>query len=202
MAAFKFRMDFLIKARKRKEEEAMARLAQRLASIKELEREITGLDQYKARLQEELAEKIHSGALSIPLLSMYREYDLKLSRDLARLHEFLRLSRREEAKERAALTRASIDRKVMEKLKEKKKAEFVAEQMYLEQNNLEEMAALAKGRRDREEFRQSLEAGGRSSSTSPARQERLAGFDEGALPEDQFQLDRPSATCPPLGDED
>lgn len=202
MAAFKFRMDFLIKARKRKEEEAMARLAQRLASIDELEREITGLDQYKARLQEELAEKIHSGALSIPLLSMYREYDLKLSRDLARLHEFLRLSRREEAKERAALTRASIDRKVMEKLKEKKKAEFVAEQMYIEQNNLEEMAALAKARRDREEFRQSLEAGGQSQSTKPTRQELFASFGGSQLPEDQFQLDRPSAISPHIRDED
>lgn len=202
MAVFKFRMDFLIKARKRKEEEAMARLAQRLASIDELKREITGLDQYKARLQEQLAEKIHSGALSIPLLSMYREYDLKLSRDLVRLHEFLRLSRREEAKERAALTRASIDRKVMEKLKEKKKAEFVAEQMYIEQNSLEEMAALAKARRDREELRQSLEAGGELSSTRPNRQEPFASFGEGALSEDQFQLDRLSATCPPLGDED
>lgn len=202
MAAFKFRMDFLIKVRKRKEEEAMARLAQRLASINELEREITGMDQYKARLQEELAEKIHSGELSIPLLSMYREYDLKLSRDLARLHEFLRLSRREEAKERAALTTASIDRKVMEKLKEKKKAEFVAEQMYLEQNNLEEMAALAKARRDREEFRQSLEAMGQSGSTVPTRQDRLASFGQGLSPENQFQLDRPLATHPSLGDED
>lgn len=175
MAVFKFRLDFLIQARKRKEEEAMARLAQRLASISDLEREITGVDQHKTRLKEALAEKIKNSEVSIPLLSMYREYDLKLSRDLARLHEFLRLSRREEAKERAALAKASIDRKVMEKLKEKKKAEFTAEQMYLEQNNLEEMAALAKARRDREELAQSLEDERRLSSADPA--------DEYLLPE-------------------
>lgn len=171
MAAFKFRMDFLIQARQRKEEEAMARLAQRLASISELERDISGQEQYKARLKEELAEKIQNGEVSIPLLSLYREYDHKLSRDISRLHEFLFLSRREEAKERVALIRASVDRKVMEKLKEKKKAEFVAEQMHLEQNNLEEMAALAKARRDRDESGQALEAGRPLSTRDPVRDE-------------------------------
>ncbi len=160
MAAFKFRMDFLIKVRQRREEEAMARLAQRLASIRDLERDIEELTDRKLRLIAELEDKIHAGEITIALLTLYKDYDHKLAKDLARLHEFLRLSRREEAKERAALTRASVDRKIMEKLKEKKKAEFVADQMYLEQNNLEEMAALAKARRDRESGRQA--AGGQS----------------------------------------
>jgi len=150
MAGFKFKMDFLIKMRKRKEEDALARLAQRLASIRELEEEIASETSRKTRLIGELDEKIRNGEVTIPILTLYKEYDHKLAKDIDRLHEFLRLSRREEAKERAALTRASIDRKVMEKLKEKKKAEYLVEQMYIEQNNLEEMAALAKARRDRE----------------------------------------------------
>ena len=154
MAGFKFKMEFLIKMRKRKEEDALARLAQRLASIRDLEEEIASESERKARLMAELDEKIKSGEVTIPILTLYKEYDIKLGKDIDRLHEFLRLSRREEAKERAALTKASIDRKVMEKLKDKKKAEFIAEQMYLEQNNLEEMAALAKARRDREAGRE------------------------------------------------
>ena len=149
MARFKFRMDFLIQLRRRKEEEAMARLAQRLASIRELERELAEVGEYKAQLAAELEEKIRAGEISIPLLTLYKDYDHKLNHDIARLEEFLRLSRREEAKERAALTKASVDRKIMEKLKEKKKAEFAAEEMYQAQNNLEEMASLAKARRDR-----------------------------------------------------
>lgn len=157
MAGFKFRLDFLIMLRRRKEEEAMARLAKRLASIKELEKEIAELTENKARLVEELDAKIKAGEITIPLLTLYKEYDLKMVKDIAKLNEFLRLSHREEAKERAALTKASIDRKIMEKLKEKKKAEFVAEQMYIEQNNLEEMAALAKARRDRETAGQNAE---------------------------------------------
>ena len=151
MAGFKFKMDFLIKIRQRKEEEALARLAKRLASIRELEKDIVQLNETKARLVAELDEKIKAGEITIPLLIMYKDYDHKMIRDITRAEEFLYLSRKEEAKERAALTKASIDRKIIEKLKEKKKAEFVADQMYLEQNNLEEMAALAKARRDRQE---------------------------------------------------
>lgn len=151
MAGFKFKMDFLIKIRQRKEEEALARLAKRLASILELEKDIVHLKETKARLVTELDEKIKAGEITIPLLMMYKDYDHKMIRDITRAEEFLYLSRKEETKERAALTKASIDRKLIEKLKEKKKAEFVAEQMYLEQNNLEEMAALAKSSRDRQE---------------------------------------------------
>ena len=150
MAAFKFKLDFLIKLRRRKEEEAMARLAKRLASIRDLEEEIAVVTERKANLRGELEEKIRASTITIPLLILYKEYDFKLGKDLARLEEFLRLSRREEAKERAALTKASIDLKIMEKLKEKRKDEFVADQMYIEQNALEEMAALAKAHRDRE----------------------------------------------------
>lgn len=158
MAGFKFKLDFLIKLRQRKEEEAMARLAKRLASIRELEKEIAELNEKKARLVAELDEKIKAGEITIPLLTLYKEYDLKMVKDITRLNEFLRLSHREEAKERAALAKASVDLKIMEKLKEKKKAEFVIEQLYIEQNNLEEMAALAKARRDRETVSQYAEA--------------------------------------------
>jgi len=153
MAGFKFRLDFMIKIRQRKEEEAMSRLARRLASIRELEEEIAELTARKAELAADLDEKIKTGQVTIGLLQLYKEYERKLSGDIARDREFLFLSRREEAKERAALTKAAVDRKVMEKLKEKKKAEFEAERMYIEQNNMEEMASLARARRERTEGR-------------------------------------------------
>lgn len=150
MADFKFKLEFLIQMRRRKEEEAMARLAKRLASIRELEEEIVDLKATRARLAAELDDKIKAGQLTIPLLVMYKDYDGKMSRDINRAEEFLFLSRREEAKDRAALTRASVERKIIEKLKEKQKVSFVAEDMYRQQNILEEMASLAKARRDRQ----------------------------------------------------
>lgn len=151
---FRFKLDFLIKLRQRKEEEAMGRLAKRLASIRDLEADIAEQEALKKRLNKELDQKMKSGEITIPILTLYKEYDHKQALDLARLNEFLRLSHKEEAKERAELTKASIDLKVMEKLKEKEKKQYMDEQMYIEQNNLEEMAALAKACRDRETLTQ------------------------------------------------
>lgn len=148
--AYRFKLDFLIKLRQHKEEEAMARLAKRLASIKNLENEIEEQLTTKTRLNNELDQKIKSGEITIPLLTLYKEYNLQQERNLTRLNEFLGLSHKEEAKERAILTQASISLKIMEKLKEKKRNVFIAEQIYIEQNNLEEMAALAKATQDRE----------------------------------------------------
>ena len=152
--AFQFEMEFLINLRQRKEEEAMTRLAKRLASINDLEIEISANTELKSRLSTELSEKIKTGNINIPLLTLYKEYDVKLDKDLARLNQFLYLSRREEVKERAELTRTSIDLKVIEKLKENRKKDFVTHQMHVEQNHLEEMATLAKACREREVRRQ------------------------------------------------
>ena len=145
-AKFRFPLDFLIRLRTRREEEAQARLARRLASIKELLEEIEATEVLRARLAAELGEKIKTGRLGVDLLKLYRDYDQKQARDLSRLKEFLRLSRREEARERAALIKAAVDRKIMEKFKEKKEAEFLAAQAVREQNEMEEMAALVRAR--------------------------------------------------------
>jgi flagellar FliJ protein len=149
-ARFRFRLDFLIRLRARREEEAKIRLARRLASIQELLEEIEATQTLKARLTAELAEKMKTGRLDVALLKLYRDYDHKQARDLSRLYEFLMLSRREEAKERAALIKASVDRKIMEKLKEKKEAEFMAAQADLEQKEMEELATLTRARRGRD----------------------------------------------------
>ncbi len=149
MAAFKFKLDFMIKLRQRKEEEAMVRLAKRLASIAELETEIADLAKRKDEVSAEYEGRLRAGELTAPLLIMYKEFEQKLAKELARLNEFLMLSRREEAKERATLAQASVDLKVMEKLKERQKEEHQFAQAQNEQNQLEEMAALAKARRDR-----------------------------------------------------
>ncbi len=151
MARFKFKMDFLIKMRERKEEEAMLKLAKRLASIKDLEEHIGKMEEDRDRLAQDLKNKITDGTITAPLLVLYQEYQNRLKKEIARAHELLYLSHKEAARERAALTKASIDRQVIERLKEKKRDEFVKEELYQEQNNLEEMAALAKACKERQE---------------------------------------------------
>jgi len=148
-AKFRFHLEFLIRLRARREEEARARLARRLASIRDLLEEIEATEALRARLSADLTEKIKSGRLEVSLLKLYRDYDQKQARDLNRFREFLRLSRREEVRERAALIKAAVDRKVMEKFKERKEAEFLAAQAGREQNEMEELAAMSRSRRVR-----------------------------------------------------
>ncbi|MDR3154810.1 MAG: flagellar export protein FliJ [Deltaproteobacteria bacterium] len=149
MAAFKFRLEFLITLRRRREEEAAARLAKRLASIRDLEARISATEKSRARLSEELSERAKSGPVAPALFSLYSEYQAKLLQDLRKAEELLALSRRELAKEQAALRKAVIERRVMERIKDKQAEAFRGEELRKEQNVLEEMHALIKARRER-----------------------------------------------------
>ncbi|MDR1041237.1 MAG: flagellar export protein FliJ [Deltaproteobacteria bacterium] len=151
MAAFKFRLDFLITLRRRREEEAAARLARRLASIRELEARIAGMESDRVRLSEELSEKASQGLATPAIFSLYSEYQAKLLQDLRKADELLTLSRREMAKEQAALRKAVMERQLMERIREKQAEAFREEELRREQNILEEMHALVKARRDRME---------------------------------------------------
>ncbi|MDR2611410.1 MAG: flagellar export protein FliJ [Deltaproteobacteria bacterium] len=151
MAAFKFRLDFLITLRRRREEEAAVRLTRRLASIRELEDKIEARESDRARLSEEISERGRLGTVTPALLSLYSGYQAKLLQDLKKADELLTLSRRELAKEQAALRKAVIERQIMERIREKQAEAFQAEEFRKEQNVLEEMHALVKARRDRME---------------------------------------------------
>ncbi|MDR1049850.1 MAG: flagellar export protein FliJ [Deltaproteobacteria bacterium] len=150
MAAFKFRLQFMISLRKRAEEEAAVKLARRLASIMEIEGQITALHLKLAKMADEIGELGRAGKLSGPLLSMYSGYQEKVRKEIKKLLELLALSRREEAKERLALRKAVVDRRVMEKFKDKQHDAWRTERLQEEQNSMEELAALSKARRSLE----------------------------------------------------
>ncbi|MDR2340666.1 MAG: flagellar export protein FliJ [Deltaproteobacteria bacterium] len=147
MAAFKFNMEFLLTLRRRREEEAAASLAKRLATIRELERRIAGMDEVRENLQSDLQEHIRKGQVSPALLSLYSDFQTKLFQDRKGAEELLALSQREEIKERTALRQAVMERQVMERFRERKEADWKADDMRQEQNSIEEMAALMKARR-------------------------------------------------------
>ncbi|MDR3204624.1 MAG: flagellar export protein FliJ [Deltaproteobacteria bacterium] len=146
MPAFKFRLEFLISLRKRKEEEAAAILAKRLNSIAQLEKRIDEDHQALNHAAEEISELGAKGRLTGPLLLLFSNYQEKLRKDIKKSLELLALSRREEAKERLALKKAVIDRQIMEKIKDKNKQAWIEEDFRKEQANLEELASLARAR--------------------------------------------------------
>ncbi|MDR1546913.1 MAG: flagellar export protein FliJ [Deltaproteobacteria bacterium] len=151
MAVFKFRLEFLISLRRRREEEAAVRLAKRQASIRELEARIDAFHDELAAMAAEISERGRAGTLSGPLLSLFSAHQERLRREIKKALELLALSRREEAKERLALEKAVKDRQIMEKIKEKRQLAWRAELLGKEQGELEELAALTKARTLREE---------------------------------------------------
>ncbi|MDR1395091.1 MAG: hypothetical protein LBK52_02835, partial [Deltaproteobacteria bacterium] len=90
------------------------------------------------------------GRLTGPLLKLYSDFQSGLRQELKKAEELLRLSRREEAKEREALTKAVIDRQVIEKLKDQKQEAFLTEVLKEDQDNLEEQSQAARSRRLKE----------------------------------------------------
>ncbi|MDR1109207.1 MAG: flagellar export protein FliJ [Deltaproteobacteria bacterium] len=150
MARFRFRLEFMISLRKRKEEEAAVRLAKRQASIRELEGQINACHLKLAEMADQLSELASGGRLSGPLLLMYSSHQERIRKEIKRLLELLALSRREEAKERVALRKAVTDRRIMEKFKDNQRLAWKTEQLRTEQNIMEELAALARARRGQE----------------------------------------------------
>jgi flagellar export protein FliJ len=146
MAGFKFRLEFMISLRRRAEEAAAAKLARRLASIRELERIIASLEDELARLAEEITSKGRAGELTGPLLVMYSAHQERTRKEIRRNNDLLALSRKEEAKERRALRQAVADRKIMEKAKENQREAWAAETAKAEQGEMEELAAITKER--------------------------------------------------------
>lgn len=151
MAQFKFKMDFMISLRKRREEEAAIKLAKRLASIRELERVIQSLNGDLAETGLEMTRKGQAGELNGPLMVMYSSHMERVREDIKKHESLLYLSRKEEFKERQALRKAVTDRKIMEKVKERQKEAWLEETARQEQNAIEELAAITKERSRRNE---------------------------------------------------
>ncbi|MDR2387399.1 MAG: flagellar export protein FliJ [Deltaproteobacteria bacterium] len=151
MAGFKFRLEFMISLRKRREEEAAVKLAKRLASIRELEDQINACHLKLAEMADELSQLSALGQITGPLLLMYSNYQEKIRKEIKRLLELLALSRREEAKERMLLRKAVVDRRIMEKFKENKKLTWKTDREKEEQELMEELASLSRARKKLEE---------------------------------------------------
>ena len=126
------------------------KLARRLASISELEENLEALFTRLGQLTEEIKTHGQMGRLTGPLMRLYSDYQNRLRQDIKKTEELLILSRREEAKERLALTRAVMARQVIEKTKDRQKEAFDQEAERGERETLEEMAGLARTRRLKE----------------------------------------------------
>jgi flagellar export protein FliJ len=128
----------------------MYELAERIRTANQIENEIAHNEERSRQVAEEAREKGREGmpGAIYALYSSYRD-DLGLrSRDARR-----RLVRAEALveKQRQALVKASVDRKIMETFKERQRQTYLRETARKEQEEMEEMAAMVQSRKPHEE---------------------------------------------------
>ena len=142
MRPFQFRLETLLKFRRLQEEQTQTRLAQATAAyMAEKER--------LARLQGELADHIarfrslQKEPVTVATLKVFQDYNDKLKGDIS--HQHIRVAAADQRRREclAALEEAARARKLVEKLREKRFAQYQTETLQEEQKLLDEMGLQA-----------------------------------------------------------
>jgi flagellar FliJ protein len=144
---FRFKLEFLLKYRQQKEEMAMLKLAQCVREANRFENELEDIKDRTVELESEVRSQT-AAPISAPVYNMYMNYKAHLrecGQDAA-----CRLAKAENQVEeqRRTLVAASVDRKIMERFKEKEKEAFVEEEQRKEQEVLDELSSISYSRRD------------------------------------------------------
>ena len=147
---FRFNLEFLLKYRRQLEEESMNELAKAVREANILENELMEIRNRSEAVALEISKMPESG-LSVPVYVMYKDFQDQLRKDVDRgEYKLAKAEEKVEAK-RLELVQKSVDRKVIEEYKERKKQAYKEKISKLEQNNLDELASLARARRESEE---------------------------------------------------
>jgi flagellar FliJ protein len=134
---FRFTLEFLLRYRRQKEETAMYELARRVRSARQVQAEI---DRVRQRADELVSEQqaLTGTAQTAALLSLYSEYLHQLRALVDLRNEDLVQANREVDAERRRLRQASIERKIMERLKEIQRQAYQEEEARREAKVLDE----------------------------------------------------------------
>jgi flagellar FliJ protein len=144
---FRFRLEGVLRIRRRLEEAASIELAGAVAAARGQERLLEGLEAERQSHRQALAELSRGGLLARDLL-LHRDYERGLGRRLER--EGARLKELEAACEerRLALLERSRAKKVLERLKERQEHEARLSQARAEQKELDDLSGHRFGRRE------------------------------------------------------
>ena len=119
MAQFTFKLDAVLRHRKRVEEERQRDLAQVTARLVTLEAELRAMDSTVQQTLADLREKHLVGRLDMHFIAAHRRFMLATQRKAAGLIERVAAVQREVDAARGALAEAAKQRKVIDKLRER-----------------------------------------------------------------------------------
>jgi flagellar FliJ protein len=145
MKKFSFRLEALIKYRQYKELHARQEVAKAYRDLNECELLVRDLEE-KLSQTAQLLDRATTEGITVVEFRSYQVYLDGISDDLTQQSARKKSLENLLAEKQTLLTRASVDRQVLDRLKTKKKAQYMFEFQKLEQNASDEIASLKKAR--------------------------------------------------------
>ena len=137
MKAFSFNLEKILHLRKYREDEARLELGRAIGILAELERKLLVLAQERARAAEEQFSPGNTAAL----IQQYMFYLLRLDNTKEQLLEEAAMAEMKVEEARTVFLEASRERKVLDKLKEKRQKEYRKEVFAWETNVLDDISS-------------------------------------------------------------
>ena len=128
MPRFVFRLESVLRQRKRAEQEAQRELAHRQATLVSLQNDLQALDDALRAASEDMRNNHLTGALDMNFLAAHRRFVNAMQRQGRNLVQKVAAAQRSVDDARALLAEAAKKRKVIEKLREKQLARWNEEQ--------------------------------------------------------------------------
>jgi flagellar export protein FliJ len=139
---FTFRLETLLKFRRMQEEQAQLKLAEATAVYLAEKERLAALEQALAGHVADYRRQLQ-GSLTVALLKILRDYNDRINGDISQQRGRLEAAEAERRECLAALEAAARDRKLVEKLREKRLSQYQAEALHEEQLRLDELGLLA-----------------------------------------------------------
>ena len=152
MKKFRYRLEGLLKVKEHIEKERQKEHAAALKRVRDQEGHLVGIDRHReATYQDQRARQM--GSLNVAEMLIYSRYLVKLKKDTLANKEVLRALNGEAGKSRTALLKASREKKIYEKLKEKQHQKYLDEVRRLETKETDEIGIQAHRRKTRQQSR-------------------------------------------------
>ena len=140
MAQFVFQLEAVVRQRKLIEEQRQRELAAVQAEMAALESQLRALDQEAQAATADVRENRLTGRLDLGFLAAHRRYTLAMQRKALGLAQQMASVQRRVDEARAALAEAAKKRKILEKLRERRYAQWAEDLNRKEMAQLDEVA--------------------------------------------------------------
>ncbi|HEY8749933.1 MAG TPA: hypothetical protein VIM11_18260, partial [Tepidisphaeraceae bacterium] len=127
MARFEFKLEGVLRHRQRVEEDRQRALAIVQAELVRLQSAVRGIEEQMQSSTTDVRDNHLVGRLNMAYLAAHRRYMLGMQRQGLDLVEKVNVQQRQVDEARAALAEASMQKKIVEKLRERQHAQWMSD---------------------------------------------------------------------------